>query len=160
MFERTLMTPEEVDRDAAEGRSSEEISSLRTGALVLVANVVLTAVLAVATDPRQLPLLQMAITSFIAYYLYKLRPRAENLTLGLAIVGLALAPVLYFTRSSPAVALVETAMSWGTSGALILLLTGTRSRSRRRVALAIFALLTVLPTDVLLILILLHRLRS
>src|SRR5207245_1561864 len=92
---------------------------------------------------QQIPLLQMIISLFLAYYLFKLRPRAEALTLGLAILASVVQPLLLFWKLPVSAALIESLPVWGMTGALLLLLTGDPSRARRLTALALFCVFTV-----------------
>ncbi|MGH9364347.1 MAG: hypothetical protein ACRD1B_03655 [Thermoanaerobaculia bacterium] len=108
-----------------------------------MANVAVTLVLAIVFHITQIPLLQIIIALVLAYYLYKLRPRAEALALGLALLGAVLQPVLLLMRFPVLTALLEALPMWGTTSALLLLLIGDPSRGRRTAAIALFGVLTV-----------------
>src|SRR5437762_689884 len=98
MFEQSLQTEEYKDRQAAEGRGPDEIKARRLAAVVVASSAILSFLVVFIASPANLPILQTGIALFIAWYLYKLRPRAENLTLGLAILATVLMPLFVFTH--------------------------------------------------------------
>lgn len=142
MFEQSLQTPEWQDQRAAEGRTRDEIRALRTAAAIIVVNAVLTVVLEyfAGTNVNFLP---FVAALFIGYFLYKLRPRAENLAIGLSIIVGTLLPAIYFWLLPLAGAVLQSLLAWGLSGAVLLLLLGQAGPVRRRVAIALFVVLSL-----------------
>lgn len=156
MFERVVQTEEYKDAEALEGRSTDQVVALRLAAAVLVVNASLTIVIAVM-QRRPLPLISTGISLGLAYYLFKLRPRAEGLALGLTILNAimqTLLPALMLLAPNPAAAFRAAVPfflpGWGLVAALLLLLTGDSGRARRVTAIVLFGLLTV-GSDALLI---------
>jgi len=143
MFERIAQTEAEKDAQAAEGRSPGQIAALRLAALLLVANVAMTIAVVMVYRIAQVPILPMLIALGLAYYLYKLRPRAEALAIGLSLLGAILQPTLLLLHYPFIYALFESLPVLGTSGAVLLLLTGDSGRARRNAAIAIFCVFTV-----------------
>lgn len=149
MFETFTKTSEDLDREAAEGRSPEEIASLRLAAILYLSTSVLS-LLSMLVLGGGTPPLTIVIGLGIAWYLYKLRPRAEAFALGLAVVGAIVAP-LSLLRNGPAVAVLGSFPSWGFCTAIALLLTGPRSPDRRLFALVVFCVFTIGITLLLLL---------
>ncbi len=157
MFERVVQTEGYKDADALEGRSTDQVVALRLAAAVLVVNASLTMVIAVVVQRRPLPLISTGISLGLAYYLFKLRPRAEGLALGLTILNAivqTVLPALMLLAPNPAAAFRAAVPfflpGWGLVAALLLLLTGDSGRARRVTAIVLFGLLTV-GSDALLI---------
>jgi hypothetical protein len=137
MFEQSLQPEEWKDQQAIDGRSVDEIQGRRWAAGIVALNALLgLGLAAVANLP--MPLLHVVISLVVAWYLYKLRPRAENLTLGLALLYSTALPMFIFLRHPLADALIQCIAIWGVSVALLLLLIGEPSLLRRLVALAVF----------------------
>lgn len=104
----------------------------------------------------QTPFIAIAIRLVMAYYLYKLRPRAEALALGLTILGgiltlLALGLGLGSGQLS-VWSLLDAIPALGAVGALLLLLLGDPPREKRIAAIVIYAVLVVGPSVALIIL--------
>ena len=85
----------------------------------------------------------------LAYYLYKLRPRAEALALGLAVFG-AVATVLGVGLNVSAWSFLAAVPALGVCGALLLLLLGDPPREKRIAAIVVYAVLVALPAVILL----------
>jgi hypothetical protein len=142
MFEQSLQTTEWRDAQARDGRSEEEIRARRIAAVLIAVNAVIGfAFNLLLTGGRTVPpLLLLALGLALAWYLYKLRPRAESFAIGIAILWSTLLPLLYFLRLPFAYALVQSVVIWGLAGALLLLLIGQPSRRRQALAVGLFAL--------------------
>lgn len=141
MFEQSLQTPEWLDAQAREGRSDDEIRARHIAAVLIAVNALIGfAFNLLLTGGRTVPLVPLAVGLALAWYLYKLRPRAENLAIGLAILWSTLLPLLYFLRLPWLYALVQSVVIWGLAGALLLLLVGRPSRRRQALAIGLFAL--------------------
>ena len=143
MFERSLQTREWLDAEAREGRTPDEIRARRIAAILIAVNGVVGYAFNVLltggrTVPR-LPLLPLAIALALAWYLYKLRPRAESFAIALAILWATVLPPLYFLRVPLLYALVQSLVIWGLAGALLSLLIGRPSRRRQALAAGLFA---------------------
>jgi hypothetical protein len=142
MFERITQTEADKDREAADLRSPEKAAALQLAAILLFSNVLLTIVLAIVLRVTNIPIISMVISLGLAYYLFKLRPRAEALALGLTILGAITQPLLLFMKLPPLDAAIQAIPLAGTIGAMFLLLLGEPTRARRAVAIALFAVLT------------------
>ena len=139
MFEQSLQTEEwKVARDR-EGRSEDEIKARRLAAILLAVNAFVTLFVTLLVTGGPPPPLGVIVAYALAAYLYKLRPRAENLALGLAILYSVLFLARAFWKLPFFEALVQPVGNSGISGALLLLLTGVPSAIRRVIALAVFA---------------------
>ena len=142
MFEPSLQTPEWQDQLAAEGRTPNEIRAVRAAAIIIIVNTFLSVALELVagTKVNYLP----AVAIFVlGYYLYRLRSRAENLAIGLAIIAGTLLPAIYFWLLSPAGAVLQSSLAWGLSGSVLLLLLGQAGPVRRRVGIALFVVLAL-----------------
>lgn len=136
MFEESLQTDEWREKQAAEGRSADNIAALRTAAIIIAINAILAIVLA-----RNI--IQCIVGVVLASYLYKLRPRAENYATGVAIIGSILMPILAFLSFPVGLAIVISFGTWGVTGPILLLLVGETNPTRRKIAVAIFVIVTV-----------------
>jgi hypothetical protein len=141
MFEKSLQTEEWQNEQAAEDRTPDEILAMRIAAVLIAVNALLAFALAALSNARSVPLVPLAIGLVLAWYLYKLRPRAENLAIGIALLSATLLPALYFWRFPFVPALLQSLATWGVSGSLLLLLIGQPGRVRRWVAVALFVVL-------------------
>ena len=148
MFERSLRTREWLDAEAREGRTTDELRSRRIAAAIIAVNALIGFGFSLLlNDGRTLSLLQLAslvVGLALAWYLYKLRPRAETLAIALAVLWSTLLPLLYLLRAPFAYALVQSLVIWGLAGALLLLLVGRPSRRRQALAVALFVLACIL----------------
>ena len=151
MFERVAQSEEEKDAEARIGRSDDQIASLRLAAWLLLVNAFATAAVVILLKGN-LPIVSILIALGLAFYLFKLRPRAEALALGLTILGgiiVALQAVAGFTRSGASLAsAVGTALFDSIPGlavtvALLLLLIGNPGRPRRVAAVVLYAVFTL-----------------
>jgi heme/copper-type cytochrome/quinol oxidase subunit 4 len=151
MFERIAQTEAEKDAEALIGRSADQIAALRLAALLLIVNALVTATVVILLKGT-IPLVSIAISLGLAFYLYKLRPRAEALALGLTIFAAVVQVLLVLGNTlrgnAPpgpafATALIESVPGWATTGALFLLLIGSPSRGRGVAALALYLVFTV-----------------
>jgi len=147
MFEKSLQTREWLDAEAREGRTSDEIRARRIAATILAVNAVVGFGFSLlVTRGRTLPLLPLGsllVGLALAAYLYKLRPRAENFAIALAILWSTALPLLYFLYAPFAYAVVQSLVIWGLAGSLLLLLVGRPSRRRQALAIALFVLVCV-----------------
>jgi hypothetical protein len=139
MFEQSLQPKKWKDQQAAEGRSPGEVECLRIAAVIIAANAVLSFFLSFAAKAQGIPVL---FALALSWYLFKLRPRAESLAIGLAIIGAVLGPIVYFWRFPFFPALLQSAASWGVNGAILLLLIGEPGVLRRAVAIGAFVVLS------------------
>ncbi|HXT19504.1 MAG TPA: hypothetical protein VN811_08020 [Thermoanaerobaculia bacterium] len=144
MFDQSLQTRRWLDAEAREGRTPDEIRARRIAALLIAVNALVGYAFNVLltggrTVPR-LPLLPLAVGLALAWYLYKLRPRAESFAIALAILWSTLLPLLYFLRVPFVYALVQSVVIWGLAGALLLLLIGRPTRRRQATAVGLFVL--------------------
>jgi len=151
MFERIAQTEADKDAEALIGRSADQIAALRLAAFLLIVNALVTATVVILLKGT-IPLVSIAISLGLAFYLYKLRPRAEALALGLTIFAAVIQTLLILVNTiqgnaSPgsafATALIESLPGWATIGALLLLLIGDPSRARRVTALVLYGVFTV-----------------
>jgi hypothetical protein len=142
MFERVTQTEEDKDREAAMSRSPEKAAALRLAAILLFVNVGATVVIALVLHITNIPIVSMVISLGLAFYLYKLRPRAEALALGLTILGAITQPLVLFSKFPPATAAIESIPVFGMVGAMFLLLVGEPARKRQIAAVGLFAALT------------------
>jgi len=150
VFERVAPSEEQRDAEAREGRSLDQIAALRLAALF----VVIVAVLSLATDLSfsrfgMMSVIRLAIRLVLAFYLYKLRPRAEALALGLAIVG-GIGTILSIAGRLTAWGYLIFPFLFaipplGTVGALLLLLLGDPPREKRIAAIVVFVVLVCVP---------------
>jgi hypothetical protein len=141
MFEQSLQTTEWRDAQEREGRSEEEIRARRIAAVLIAVNAVIGfAFNVLLTGGHTVPLLPLGVGLALAWYLYKLCPRAESFAIGLAILWSTLLPLLYLLRLPFVYALVQSVVIWGLAGALLLLLIGQPSRRRQALAVGLFAL--------------------
>lgn len=141
VFEQSLQTPEWQDQQAAEGRTPDEIRAVRSAAVIIVVNTVFTVALELVARTK-VNLLPAIASVVLGYYLYKLRSRAENLAIGLSIIIGALMPAIYFWLLPRRDAVIQSLLAWGVSGAVLLLL-GQAGPLRRRVAIALFVVLSL-----------------
>jgi hypothetical protein len=141
MFEQSLQTEEWKDEQAAEDRTPGEILALRIAAVLIAVNAILSFTLAALSKSRSLPLVSLVIGLMLAWYLYKLRPRAENLAIGIALISATLLPALYFWRFPFVPALLQSVATGGVAGSLRLLLIGRPGPARRWAAIALFVVL-------------------
>ncbi len=144
MFERITQTEADKDAEAAEGRTRDQIISIRTAAVLVLANAILALGLALVFRVESLPVVQIVVSLFLAFYLYRLRPRAEALALGFSLLGI-LVSLWFFIQANFVLALVQALPIWATAGALLLLLTGDPHIRRRVVAVLIFFVFNVGP---------------
>jgi hypothetical protein len=141
MFERVAPSKEQIDAEAAEGRSPDQIAALRLAALVILANTCLTIVLVVAVPSLKIPIISIVISLILVYYLYRLRPRAEALALGLTILAGAAGLLSVLTSKFAPAAIVGLVPTAALACSLLLLLIGDPPRSRRIAALVVFGVL-------------------
>jgi hypothetical protein len=144
MFDRVVPgkeQDEQRDTEAREGRSPDKIASLKLAALVILTNTFLTIVLALSAPDRGFPIIAIVISLFLSWYLYKLRPRAEALAIGLTLIAAAGGVFLAVGMKFSSVALWSLVPTAGLVASLLLLLIGDPTRARRIAAVAIFAVL-------------------
>ncbi len=123
MLERAAPRVEQKSAPAAIGKSPDQIAALRVAALLMLANAVLAILVAIAFRTQRIPIVQIVLSLFLSYYLYTLRPHAEALALGLAVLAAIVLPI-------PA-------------GALTLLLSGESSFARRATGVMVFCVFNV-----------------
>jgi hypothetical protein len=129
---------------AAIGRSTDQIAALRLAALLMLVSAVLSILVAIVFRSQRMPIVQIVLGIFLSYYLYTLRPHAEALALGLAVLGAIVLPILYLRSGVPIyVALLESLPALGTAGAMTLLLTGDPNFARRATGVTVFGVFTV-----------------
>jgi hypothetical protein len=151
MFERIAPSEEQKDAEAREGRSPDQIASLRLAAVLMLIESFLTIAVVIAfpiAAPRAV--LGVVIRLVLAYYLYKLRPRAEALALGLTILAGIVALLGLVGASFALPNLLNTIPAVGAVGAFLLLLLGDPPREKRVAAVVLFGILVCLPALVLL----------
>ena len=157
MFERVAQTPEQLDAEAREGRSEDQIAALRLAAVLILVDTVLTIAFhaVYGTIARSGAILGTVVRLVLAYYLFKLRPRAEALALGLTILAAVIvvfstAGLIMKERSGLPVLLAIPSI--GSVVALLLLLRGDPSKSQRTAAIVIFVMTVCLPVLALIVL--------
>jgi hypothetical protein len=156
MFERVAPSEEQLDAEAREGRSPDQIASLRLAAILVAVDAVLTLAMGIAFGILGTSVIGIAIRLVMAYYLYKLRPRAEALALGLTILGGA--ATLFGIGRSMLVGgfsifpFLFAIPELGRVLALLLLLLGDPPREKRLAAIVVFAVLVCLPELLLIVL--------
>lgn len=144
MLERAVSRVEQKSAAAAIGRSPDQIAALRVAALLMLANAVLSILIAIVFRNQRMPIVQIVLSLFLSYYLYTLRPHAEALTLGLAVLAAIVLPVLYLRSGVPIyIAVLESLPALGTAGALTLLLTGEPNFARRATGVTVFSVFNV-----------------
>ncbi|MEO8188840.1 MAG: hypothetical protein ABI682_00750 [Acidobacteriota bacterium] len=157
MFERVAPSDEQRDADAREGRSPDQVAALRLAALLVLVDVLLSLAVAIAFgNLAGAPILWMGVRLAMAYYLFKLRPRAEALALGLTILAGAgaVAGVVagQVTGGFNIFGYLFAIPALGGAAALLLLLLGDPRREKRQAALWLFGILVCLPELLLLVL--------
>ena len=153
MFERIAPSPEQLDAEAREGRSPDQIAALRLAAILMLIEACLTAALVVVFPAAAVTgLYGIVFRLVLAYYLFKLRPRAEALALGLTILAGAAALFGLFAARFALAAVLNTIPAVGSVGALLLLLLGDPPREKRLAAGVLFGVLVCLPAVALLVL--------
>jgi len=157
MFERVAPSEEQRDAEAREGRSPDQIAALRLAAVLVLVDAVLSIAVAVAfgNAPGML-FLGVLIRLVMAYYLFKLRPRAEALALGLTILA-GVATVVFVTIGQYAggfnvFGFLFAIPSIGSVAALLMLLLGDPGRAQRRGAVIVFGVTVALPELLLVVL--------
>jgi hypothetical protein len=144
MLERAAPRVEQKSAAAAIGRSPDQIAALRLAALLMLANAVLSILVAIVFRTQRMPIVQIVLSIFLSYYLYTLRPRAEALALGLAVLAAIVQPILYLRSGVPIyIAVLESLPALGTAGALTLLLTGDPNVARRAMGVTVFCVFNV-----------------
>ena len=144
MLERAAPRVEQKSVAAAIGRSPDQIAALRVAALLMLANAVLSILVAIVFRTQRMPIVQIILGIFLSYYLYTLRPQAEAVALGLAVLGAIVLPILYLRSGVPIyVAVLESLPALGTAGAMTLLLTGDPNFARRATGVTVFGVFTV-----------------
>jgi hypothetical protein len=143
VFDSIEKTKEQLNTEAAQGRSPDQIAALRWAAVLLVVNVFLVLLLALVFHLERIPLLSIIVALALARHLYKLRPGTETITLGLAALATVVAPLMSFWRLPMGEAFFESVAVWGMTGPLFLLLLGDPARSRRIAAVAVFCVFRV-----------------
>ena len=144
MLERAAPRVEQKNAKAAIGRSPDQIAALRVAALLMLANAVLSILVAIVFRTQRMPIVQIVLSLFLSYYLYTLRPHAEALALGLAVLAAIVLPVLYLRSGVPIyIAVLESLPALGTAGALTLLLTGEPNFARRATGVTVFCVFNV-----------------
>lgn len=135
------------------------VSLILTALLTIIANLASAAYVDPELDMQAWRgLLSPIVDVALAVGLFRLSRGARTLTLIRAVAGVLLVPVQLVGGGYPAGWIIPAAMQLGTSGALILLLTGT-SRNRRLVLSAVlYVTCTLVPFWVLILVNLLERL--
>jgi hypothetical protein len=144
MLERAAPRVEQKSAPAAIGKSPDQIAALRLAALLMLANAVLSILVAIVFRTQRMPIVQIVLSLFLSYYLYTLRPRAEALGLGLAVLGAIVVSILYLRSGVPIyIAVLESLPALGTAGAMTLLLTGDSGFARRATGVTVFCVFNV-----------------
>lgn len=140
MFEAFKTDAEQV---AERGRqmSPEAVKSYRLAAVLLVVNATLLALLALVTPGPGLPWVPMAIALLLARALHQLKSNWADAVVVIAVAGTGIQTLLELWAQPLVNAILGNLGSWGVAGALVLLLTGEPSPSRRAAALAVFIIL-------------------
>jgi len=144
MLERAAPRVEQKSAAAAIARSPDQIAALRLAALLLLANAVLSILVAIVFRTQRMPIVQIVLSILLSYYLYTLRPHAEALALGLAVLAAIVLPILYLRSGVPIyITVLESLPALGTAGALTLLLTGEPNFARRATGVTVFCVFNV-----------------
>lgn len=140
MFDAFKTVAEQV---AERGRqmSPEAVKSYRLAAVLLVVNAALLALLALVTPGPGLPWVPMAIALLLARALHQLKSNWADAVVVIAVAGTGIQTLLELWAQPLVNAILGNLGSWGVAGALVLLLTGEPSPSRRAAALAVFIIL-------------------
>jgi len=143
VFEKSLESS--VDRAAKpdESLSPDQVAAHKIAAVILIANVVVTAVAAILLSGGQdIPLVQIVITLIVAQGVYR---RAGNWATYAVVVGIAggvVLPAIAFWQQPIASGIFVTVVTWGVVGSTLLLLLGNPPRTRRIAGIACFLVLT------------------
>ena len=143
MFEKALESSADRAAKPDESLSPDQVAAHKIAAVILIANVVITAVAAVLLSGGQdIPLVQIVITLIVAQGVYR---RAGNWATYAVVVGIAggiLFPAMAFWQQPLASGIFVTVVTWGLVGATLLLLLGNPTRARRIAGVACFLVLT------------------
>ena len=108
---------------------------------MILLNTLVTILLVVLMPEMHIPIIPIAVSAFLVYYLYKLRPRAEGLALALAILGAVVGVISVVRARFAPFTLVGVVPTAGLVGSQFLLLIGDPPRSRRVAAAVLFVVL-------------------
>ena len=141
MFEAFKTEAEQV---AERGRqmSPDAVKGYRLASILLVLNALLLALLAVLTPGPGFPVVAIGIALLLARALYQLKSNWADAVVVIAVAGTGIQTFLQLWAQPPVDAMLGSLGAWGVVGALVLLLTGRPSPSRRAAALAVFIILT------------------
>jgi hypothetical protein len=134
----------EAEMVAERGRqmSPDAIKSYRLASILLVVNALLLALLALLTPGPGFPWVPIGVALLLARALYQLKSNWADAVVVIAVAGTGIQTFLHLWAQPPVDAILSNLGSWGVAGALLLLLTGESSPSRRAAALAVFIILT------------------
>ena len=140
MFEAFKTEAEQV---AERGRqmSPEAVKSYRVASILLAVNAALLALLAVLTPGPGFPWVPVGLALLLARALYQLKSNWAEAVVVIAVAGTGIQTFLQLWAQPPLDALLGSLGAWGVVGALVLLLTGEASPSRRAAGLAVFIIL-------------------
>lgn len=140
MFEAFKTEAEQV---AERGRhmSPDAVKSYRLASILLVVNALLLALLAILTPGPGFPVVPIGIALLLARALHQLKSNWADTVVVIAVAGTGIQTFLQLWAQPPVNALLSSLGAWGVVGALVLLLTGEASPSRRAAALAVFIIL-------------------
>jgi len=143
VFEKALESSADRAAKPDESLSPDQVAAHKIAAIILIVNVVITAVAAILLSGGQdIPLVQIVITLVVAQGVYR---RAGHWATYAVVVGLAggvLLPAIAFWQQPLASAIFGTVVTWGVVGATLILLIGNPSRARRMAGIACFLFLT------------------
>jgi hypothetical protein len=134
----------EAEMVAERGRqmSPDAVKSYRLASILLVVNALLLALLALLTPGPGFPWVPIAVALLLARALHQLKSNWADAVVVIAVAGTGIQTFLQLWAQPLVGAILSNLGSWGVAGALVLLLTGKPSPSRRAAALAVFIILT------------------
>jgi hypothetical protein len=134
----------EAEQVAERGRQMppDAVKSYRLASILLVINALLLALLAVLTPGPGFPVVPVGLALLLARAIYQLKSNWAETVVVIAVAGTGIQTLLQLWAQPPVDAILSNLGAWGVAGALVLLLTGEASPSRRAAGLAVFISLT------------------
>jgi hypothetical protein len=143
VFEKSLETSADRAANPDESLSPDQVAAHKIAAVILIVNVVITAVASILlSHGKDIPLVQIVVTLIVAQGVYR---RAGNWATYAVVVGIAggvLLPAIAFWQQPLVSGIFVTVVTWGVVGATLLLLLGNPPRARRIAGIVCFLALT------------------
>ena|GEM_PF-2985321 len=127
-------------------------------AVALLLGVIVNIVDGILGGNLSLKLITIVIDTILVIGLIQLRPGARTYTLVRSAAGAILWPILMFAQHDLTTAIVSSIMQWGYCGSLILLLTGESKTWRVVLAVAVYVILFLGVSTILILLVVLAKL--